>query len=489
MRAVLGALGKSTLVGVDSSFKLQASVCRITTSRVLNSALSSASPGVTAIKAVNKSPLKDPVQWAPGGDEEVLKRVVKIIGDLEADREKGAIDYAMKLDNWPAGKSLLLTPAEIEEQSAGLPESIKKDIAEQMRRVVTFAKHQMSHMKSFETELSPGYFTGQQLVPMNVAGCYIPGGRYSHVSSASMSVATAKAAGVKKVVACSPPMQGTDRIHPATLYAMQQAGADYILVCGGAHAIGSLAFGLFTGAPADIIVGPGNPYVAEAKRVLYGRVGIDFFAGPTEILVLADKTADARIVASDLVSQAEHGPTSPAWLITTDMALAQKVNELVPELIKKLPKDNAANISWPDYGEIVHVETKELMAELSDQYAAEHTEVQCEDLDWWLQNLTNYGSLFLGEETCVTYGDKCSGPNHALPTLACARYTGGLGVDKFIKKLTYQRCTREANREIGPLAARISRFEGMEGHARAADDRLAIWFPDEKFDLHPPEVK
>merc|ERR1712226_627036 len=218
-------------------------------------------------------------------------------------------------------------------------------------------------------------------------------------------------------------------------------------------------------------------------RYLYGKVGIDMFAGPTEILITADESADAHIVATDLVSQAEHGPTSPAWLLTTSMQLAQDVLKAVPELIKKLPEDNASNQSWPEYGEIVVCENREDLLALTDRYAAEHLEVMCNEPDWWLSNLTNYGSLFLGEETCVTYGDKSSGPNHTLPTLRGARYTAGLGVDKYTKKLTYQRMSRGASTLLGPVSARISRMEGMEGHARAADVRMEKYFPGGKFDL------
>jgi len=447
---------------------------------------------VCVIKGAAQSPLTDVHKWSPGCDEEVYKRVQTIITDLEKDGEAAALGYAQKLDKWPVeSKTLLLTKEEIAEQTSCLTEEAKRDVHVQIERVRAFAQMQKDHTTEFECELlpeqCPGVITGQKLIPVNGVGCYIPGGRYSHVSSAAMTIATAKVAGVKSVVACSPPMQGTTRIHPGTLYAMNAAGADHILVCGGAHAIGSMAFGLFTGVNVDMIVGPGNSYVAEAKRFLYGRVGIDMFAGPTEILVLADDTADPRIVASDLVSQAEHGLTSPAWLITTSMRVAQGVADWVPKLVAALPKDNAANVSWPDRGQVLYVETRDDMRRLSDQYAAEHLEVHCADLDWWLANLTNYGSLFVGEETCVSYGDKISGPNHALPTLRGSRYSGGLSVDKYTKKLTYQKKTKEANRYIGPLCARLCRLEGMEAHARAGDDRLEKYFPDEKFDIANPQ--
>jgi sulfopropanediol 3-dehydrogenase len=306
-----------------------------------------------------------------------------------------------------------------------------------------------------------------------------------------MSVATAKESGVKLVVACSPTFADTGMIHPATLYSMHLAGADVIMCIGGVQAIAAMAYGLFTGFEADVIVGPGNKFVAEAKRTLFGRVGIDMVAGPTEIAILADETADPLIIAHDLVSQAEHGLNSPCWLITTCAALGEEVNRLCDPLIEDLLRrepDSAAKKSWNDYGEVIVVDSREEMALLSDLYAAEHLEVQCADLDWWLATLRNYGSLFLGEETCVTYGDKSSGPNHVLPTKRVSRYSGGLSADKFLKKLTWQRMNSAANRKIGAHAARISRIEGMEGHATAGDCRLAKYFPNEKFDLLSNEL-
>jgi sulfopropanediol 3-dehydrogenase len=257
---------------------------------------------------------------------------------------------------------------------------------------------------------------------------------------------------------------------------------DVIMTLGGVQGVAALAYGIFTGKPADILVGPGNKYVAEAKRILYGEVGIDVFAGPSEILVIADDTADPEIVAVDLVGQAEHGYDSPAILITTSKAIADKVIKRVPELAAALPAPEVTQSSWANYGEVVLVDTREEAVETSDQYAPEHLEVHAADLDWWLANLTNYGSLFLGEETTVAYGDKTSGPNHILPTKKAARYSGGLSAGKFIKTVTWQRLTREANRQIGAVSARISRLEGMEAHARSCDVRLAKYFPGEQFD-------
>jgi sulfopropanediol 3-dehydrogenase len=298
-----------------------------------------------------------------------------------------------------------------------------------------------------------------------------------------MSVATAKAAGVPTVIACSTPYRG-EGIHPQVLYAMKVAGADIIMTLGGVQAIASLAYGLFSGKPADIVVGPGNKFVAEAKRALFGKVGIDVLAGPTEIAILADDSADPQLVAADLVGQAEHGHESPAWLITTSRKLAEAAMRLVPRLIEKLPPTarDAAGAAWRDYGEVALCDTREEAARVSDRYAAEHLEVHARDLDWWLANLTCYGSLFLGEETTVAYGDKASGPNHILPTKGAARYSGGLSVHKFMKTVTWQRMTRDANRDIAPVTARISRLEGMEAHARTADDRLAKYFPQERFE-------
>jgi len=438
---------------------------------------------VKVVKAAQNSPLEDDAAWSPGMDKKVYGIVENMINDIEKRGEVAVTELAKKFDNWPEGKSLLLSKDEIQQQISVLSQKEKDDIDYQQERVRKFAQAQLEHTKNFEMEISPGCFTGQKLVPCNAVGCYIPGGRYSHISTAAMTVVTAKVAGVKRIVACSPPMRGTTTIHPSTLYALNKAGADHIMVCGGAQAIASMAFGLFTNCPVDMIVGPGNSFVAEAKRFLYGKVGIDMFAGPTEIAILADDSADPFIIATDLISQAEHGPTSPAWLITTSEKVAEESRRLAVDCINKMPADNACYTSWPACGEILLCESQEDMLALSDRYAAEHLQVFCRDLDWWLNNLTNYGSLFLGEETCVTYGDKVSGPNHTLPTLRGARYTAGLGVDKFVKKLTYQRMTPEANRELGPRAARISRMEGMEGHARSGDVRMEKYFPGEAFDL------
>jgi sulfopropanediol 3-dehydrogenase len=269
---------------------------------------------------------------------------------------------------------------------------------------------------------------------------------------------------------------------------MHRAGADVVMTRGGVQAIATMAYGLFTGKPADIVVGPGNRFVAEAKRLLFGKVGIDVFAGPSEVAVIADDSADAAVVAADLVGQAEHGHDSPAWLVTTSRAVAEEVLRRVPQLIAALPPTarDAAGAAWRDYGEVILCDTREEAATVSDRLASEHLEVQARDLDWWLARLTNYGSLFLGEETTVAFGDKASGPNHILPTKGAARYSGGLSVHKFMKPLTWQRMTRDAARNVAQVSARISRLEGMEAHARTADARLAKYFPDESFDKGEP---
>ena len=375
-------------------------------------------------------------------------------------------------------------PEEIERRARAVPASVRRDIDFAVAQVRAFALAQKASTREFEVELHPGVVAGQRLVPVNVAGCYVPTGRYAHIASAYMSVATAKAAGVPTVVACSTPYRG-EGIHPYVLYAMKAAGADMILTLGGVQAVAAMAYGLFTGKPADILVGPGNKFVAEAKRMLYGQVGIDVFAGPSEVAVIADETADPRIVASDLVGQAEHGHESPAWLITTSRPLADAVMRAVPDLVAALPPTarDAAGAAWRDYGEVAVCDTREEAAALSDRHAPEHLEVHARDLDWWLARLTCYGSLFLGEETTVAFGDKASGPNHILPTKGAARYSGGLSVHKFLKTLTWQRMDRDAAREIAQVTARISRLEGMEGHARSADDRLAKYYPRESFDL------
>jgi len=361
------------------------------------------------------------------------------------------------------------------------------DIAFAHDNVRRFAEIQKQTITNVQTEVQPGLIAGQRAIPCRSAGCYVPGGRYSHVASAIMTVTTAKVAGVHHITACSPPRE--DGVAPAIIYAAHLCGADKILSMGGVQGVAAMTFGLFGLPKADIIVGPGNQFVAEAKRILYGRVGIDMIAGPTDSLILADKTADAHIVATDLVSQAEHGYNSPVWLVTDDRDLAEKVMTIVPDLIEDLPELNRDNAraAWRDYAEVMVCADREEMAATSDEYAPEHLTVQADDLDWWLERLQCYGSLFLGEETTVSYGDKASGTNHVLPTSRSAKYTGGLSVHKYMKLVTWQRATREGSKRVAEATARISRLEGMEGHARAADVRLAKYFPGENFDLSGAE--
>jgi sulfopropanediol 3-dehydrogenase len=411
--------------------------------------------------------------------------VTTMLAEIALQGEDAVRNYAKKLDHWEG--DIVLSAAQIAARAAEVPQQVRHDIDFAIAQVSAFAHAQRESLREFSVGLHPGVTAGQRVVPVNVAGCYAPAGRYAHIASAYMGVATAKAAGVKTIIACSGPFRGGP-MHPYLLYAFHRAGADVIMTLGGVQAIATMAEGLFTGKPADVIVGPGNKFVAEAKRALFGKVGIDVFAGPSEVAVIADDSADAEIVANDLVGQAEHGHESPAWLFTTSRALALQVMLRVPELIAQLPPTarDAAACAWRDYGEVMVCDTREEVAALSDRYASEHLEVHTRDLDWWLKNLTCYGSLFLGEETTVAYGDKASGPNHVLPTKGAARYSGGLSVHKFMKTLTWQRMNREAARDIGEVTARISRLEGMEAHARTADDRLAKYFPGQSFDKGEP---
>lgn len=413
------------------------------------------------------------------------KVVTEMLAAIDAGGESAVRDYALSLDKWSG--DIVMTQEAIAARIAEVPQSVKDDIAFAAGQVRRFAEAQRDSVRDFSLEITPGVTLGQRLVPVNTAGCYVPTGRYAHIASAYMSIATAKAAGVKTVVACSAPYRGQG-IHPEVLYAMTVAGADIVMCLGGVQAIAAMASGLFTGRKADIIVGPGNKFVAEAKRMLFGKVGIDVFAGPSEVCVIADETCDPLIVATDLVGQAEHGHESPAWLITNSRPVADEVARLMPLLIDKLPPTarDAAAAAWRDYGEIVLCDSREEMVTVSDTYACEHLEVHCADLAWWHANLTNYGSLFLGEETNVAFGDKASGPNHILPTKFAARYSAGLSVHKFLKPLTWQRMTREACTVIAPLSARISRLEGMEAHARTSDVRLAKFAPERRFDLGRP---
>ncbi len=408
--------------------------------------------------------------------------VQRMLAEIRREGREAVERYARDLDGHQ-GK-ILLDEADIAQAVKLVPLTVREDIGFAHQRVADFAKRQRESLAEFVVELMSGLVTGQRLIPVNTAGCYVPGGRYAHAASAIMSVCTASVAGVPNIVATSPAHQGAG-VNPAILYAMQLCGAHTVLAIGGVQAIAAMAYGLYAKAPADILVGPGNRFVAEAKRQLFGSIGIDVVAGPTESAIIADEGADPEIVAADLAGQAEHGPDSPVWLFTTSRALGAKVMEIMPRVIEALPEParSSATAAWRDYGEVVYAPTREEICEISDRYAPEHLQVLAADLDWWLSRLTNYGSLFLGEETTVAYGDKCAGPNHILPTRGAARYTGGLSVGKFIKTVTYQRLNRAASREVGQVAARISRLEGMEGHARTGDIRLKKYFPQETFEL------
>ncbi len=413
----------------------------------------------------------------------------RIASDMIAAIEAGGEDvvrrYASDLDRWSG--PIIMDPEAIEARTAVVSSAIRADIDAAIANVRRFADAQRASVRDFEVQLMPGLVAGQKMVPVSVAGCYVPTGRYAHIASAYMSVATARAAGVETVIACSAPFRG-EAVHPCVLYAMQAAGADIIMTLGGVQAIATMAYGLFTGNAADVIVGPGNKFVAEAKRLLFGKVGIDVFAGPSEVAVIADETADAEIVAADLVGQAEHGHESPAWLFTSSKRIADAVMARVPELIEALPPTarDAASAAWRDYGEVVLCDTNEELAGVSDRYASEHLEIHCAEPEWWRERLVNYGSLFLGEESTVAYGDKASGPNHILPTKFASRYSAGLSVHKFLKPLTWQRMDRTASVRVGEMTARISRLEGMEAHARTADLRVRKYAPGSNADLGVP---
>ena len=402
---------------------------------------------------------------------EIRDRVSELLSRLEHGREDEARRLAEQFDGWTG--AIEVSAAEIASSTEKLDDQTIADIDHAHDHIRRFAEAQLATLTECRVEIEPGLVAGHRNVPVDVAGCYVPAGRYAHVASALMSVTTASAAGVPDIVVTSPAREERGGVHPAILHAAKVAGATRVIGLGGVQGIGALAYGLFTGLEADMIVGPGNSFVAEAKRQLFGRVGIDVVAGPTESMIAADDSADPHVVATDLIGQAEHGPTSPVWLVTTSLALATEVNELAGRLAEQLPADaaSAASAAWRDYGEIIVVETAEQAAQVCDDYAPEHLQVMAEDLGWWRDRLRNYGSLFLGPHTNVTFGDKSSGPNHILPTGRAARYSGGLNALKFVKQLTWQELTSEAGHAEAGVAARISRLEGMEGHARSADLR------------------
>ncbi|MCW2308482.1 histidinol dehydrogenase [Rhodobium gokarnense] len=402
----------------------------------------------------------------------VPDRVSEMLAELRDGGEERALSYARELDGWQG--PVVLDQAAIDTAAARLSGTVKDDIAFARDRIRRFADAQRGTITDMEIEMAPGFWAGQKSIPVHAAGCYAPGGRYSHIASALMTITTAKAAGVTHVTAASPP-RGDKGLADEMVFAMDLAGADAILCMGGVQAVAAMTFGFFGLPEADVLAGPGNAFVAEAKRQLFGRVGIDMIAGPTDSLIIADSTAEAETVAWDLVGQMEHGADSPVWLVTTDKALAEAVIARIPDLVETLPQTNAdsARAAWADRAEVILCDTAEEMVETANRIAPEHLHVQADDLDFWLARLAAYGSLFLGAETTVAFGDKASGPNHVLPTSGAARYTGGLSVHKFLKTVTWQRTTAEAARPVAEVTARISRLEGMEGHARTADIRLA----------------
>ena len=416
--------------------------------------------------------LKKSIKTSSTDDTKTREIVENILKNIEKTKEEGCKELTKKFDKYEG--DIIVSEERINEIKKTLDQKTKDDVKFSHDRVRKFAEAQLKNYgKDFEVELSDGLYAGQKLIPVNTAGCYVPAGRYAHIASAVMSVTTAKVAGVKNILVCSSPKQNVG-VHPTIIYTANLCGADVIMNLGGVQAIAAMTNGLFGNKPADILVGPGNQFVAEAKRILFGKVGIDLFAGPTEIAIIADENADAEIVAVDLVGQAEHGYNSPAWLFTKSKELADKVIKRVPELIAELPElpRTSSEAAWRDYGEVVLCDTDEELAVISDEYAPEHLEVQTNNLEWFHKRLKNYGSLFIGEETTVAYGDKCSGTNHILPTKGAGRYTGGLFVGKFIKTLSFQRMTKESTKLVGAAAARLSRYEGMEAHARTGDIRL-----------------
>jgi sulfopropanediol 3-dehydrogenase len=403
-------------------------------------------------------------------DAKVRETVEQILADVEARRDAAVRDLSQKFDNW-SPKSFKLTPQEIERTIAQVAKRDLADIKFAQAQVRNFAEKQKATMRDLEVETLPGVVLGHRHIPVASIGCYVPGGRYPMVASAHMSIVTAKVAGVKRIIACAPPFKGGP--HPAIVAAMHFGGADEIFVLGGVQAVAGMALGTETITPVDMIVGPGNAYVAEAKRQLFGRVGIDLLAGPTETLVIADDTVDAEICATDLLGQAEHGPTSPAILLTTSEKLARETMEEVKRLLSILPTADAAGKAWEDYGEVIVCETDDEMVVEADRIASEHVQVMTKDPDYFLNNMQNYGSLFLGPRTNVAYGDKVIGTNHTLPTKKAARYTGGLWVGKFLKTCTYQKVlTDEASALIGETCSRLCILEGFSGHAEQANVRV-----------------
>lgn len=397
-------------------------------------------------------------------------RVRAMLDDIELNRDEAVRRYARELDRWESPE-FRVSAADIDAARRSASTVFKEDFAFCKGQVTEFAKRQRDSMHAFEAEIGDGITLGQKIIPVETVGCYVPGGKYPLISAAIMSIATAKVAGVPHVIGAAPPRDASG-IYPLTLYALAEAGADEIFTIGGVQAFGAMAYGCVGMRPVDMITGPGNPYVAEAKRQLFGLVGIDLPAGPTEILIIADDSADPALVATDLLGQAEHGPDSPAWLVTTSEKLGREVLTEIDRQLVNLPTREIAGAAWKVLGEVAVVEDDDAAIALSDQYAPEHLEIQTRRNDYYLANLKNYGSLFIGEESTVAYGDKGVGTNHTLPTGRAARYTGGLWAGKFLKTVTYQKLTTEASQRMAPVIGRMCAAEGMLAHERTATVRV-----------------
>jgi sulfopropanediol 3-dehydrogenase len=410
------------------------------------------------------------------GDTAALESAVReMLAEIKQNRDDAIRRYAEKLDHWTKPE-FRVSADEIRQASARLPESFKEDFKYAYKQVTGFARHQRDSLRDFEVEIEPGIWLGQKSIPVAKVGCYIPGGKYPLIAAAIMSIGTARAAGVDHVIACAPP-RDSQGIYPPQLYALHTAGADEIFVLGGVQALAAMAFGCVGMRAVDMITGPGNPYVAEANRQLFGQVGIDLLAGPTEICVIADENADPSLIATDLLGQAEHGPDSPVWLITTSEQLGNLVIRDVERQLTTLPTAALAGAAWNNNGEVVVVDSDDEAIVVSDEYAPEHLELMTQRNDYYQERLRNYGSLFVGEESTVAYGDKGVGTNHTLPTGKAARYTGGLWAGKFIKTVTYQRLTPQASRRIAPAMGRLCHMEGMLAHEITADVRFSRYPP------------
>jgi sulfopropanediol 3-dehydrogenase len=414
--------------------------------------------------------LKTPTHGPQASDPAIRDAVSEILLEVERRGAAAVREYSERFDSWSPDR-FTMTAEEIESRAEAVPEELRAHIDLAAEQIGRFADAQRATMTDLEIETLPGVTLGHRHVPVQAVGAYSPGGRYPLIASSLMTTVVPRSAGVERVVACAPPID-ENGIDPAMLYAMSIGGSDAVLTIGGAHGLAAMAFGIEDIEPVDMLVGAGNAYVAEAKRQLFGQVGIDLLAGPTEITVICDETADPQLIASDIVGQLEHGPTSVGWVISTSHDTAVLALECIEQRIEELPTRGVAAKAWADYGTVIVCETREEAREASDRVAGEHVEVHCADTGWYLENLRNYGSLFLGDETTVPYGDKGIGTNHVLPTAGAARYTGGLWVGKFLKTLTYQHATPEGTAAIAPTIVAICTAERLPGHARSAQDRI-----------------